>query len=940
MKNSLAHRIPVWIFAALLLSSTAWSQGGDRTLANEAHEIVKGVVDAQGHTFVEKGSWVNKNKTFRPTSDMDMDHFVNSPRPADPSKVAAWEKDMMNQWKKAQKDMIEAVKAKYPNDPGKAREVLEKMNVYPPSQVMGDVKDGSDAMNKFKKYNAVPNLAAMDDIETGAIGGVGEVDPNKMKKFADGYYGSGSQTWIQDDVMKKGNGVVVYKDPASGKTMTSRFPDLENAAVGGGGKYTAQGSANLGSQMIDKIFDGMRDADPGKVKKELDRLKTELQIIKNKTGMHIDISEVDDLLKAGNLGKAKDLLAGAKLQCELLKYGNTPEKLSMINKLLEKGFKGSEKIMETLSKLPVDKIATVIGGIFVTLQAVNMGVDITKGNYVKAMTDLGLMLSPAAIAIIGSITQELLEAAKQGGYNLVASRQECLDMLSGIYPDNPGYVVDSKTPDVSIEFLLLKYASCEEDKLTALIEGHARESSDKQDVQAINMAKCLAQVVPTCRATRQAYGNEYKNLAGSLSFDISAKISEPPKDDPKKDIDRLQGIREEFMGEYAAANKWADYTRRYADAFQNAIGAKDAAPCKNPTIAYLWRNLKLSFENYSSSVLRMSELEFRMRTAIAPLRNRISGMSGDPQAPDEGARDVTAKIVFPALNDMKAQLDGLAGLICGAGGKTTCSYRWYIDGEEHTSMFESAEFTGLKPGPHIIEAQITLIPFGPKDNLLDGLGYRAELTNGVKVEVPEAPDKDKTKKIQDDLLAKLKTADEVWLPQMSDMLTEHMNLTGTLGDMVYACNTQLRSYGCDLDEVEKIGNDIAQGGIDPDDLANGLRELCGDGVDNNGNGLIDEGCAGGGTVVITIWDSGSLADDSFTLSVTGYGNLGSTPAGGQRVYTLSLPPGNFTATVTCILAPDNAGTYSISFSGSSTGAGGSGTFGSAGQSATFPFTVQ
>ena len=54
---------------------------------------------------------------------------------------------------------------------------------------------------------------------------------------------------------------------------------------------------------------------------------------------------------------------------------------------------------------------------------------------------------------------------------------------------------------------------------------------------------------------------------------------------------------------------------------------------------------------------------------------------------------------------------------------------------------------------------------------------------------------------------------------------------------------------------------------------------------------------------------------------------------------LNLPPGSYTATLTCIFAPDEAGTYSITFSGSGNGSGGSGNLMSGG-TASYEFTVQ
>ncbi|MFO7914916.1 MAG: hypothetical protein R6U43_04400 [Candidatus Krumholzibacteriales bacterium] len=57
--------------------------------------------------------------------------------------------------------------------------------------------------------------------------------------------------------------------------------------------------------------------------------------------------------------------------------------------------------------------------------------------------------------------------------------------------------------------------------------------------------------------------------------------------------------------------------------------------------------------------------------------------------------------------------------------------------------------------------------------------------------------------------------------------------------------------------------------------------------------------------------AGNLKDDVFDLSVSGYGRLGSTPAGGLRKFGLNIAPGSYTATVTVVSAPDNVGTFTL-----------------------------
>ena len=92
-----------------------------------------------------------------------------------------------------------------------------------------------------------------------------------------------------------------------------------------------------------------------------------------------------------------------------------------------------------------------------------------------------------------------------------------------------------------------------------------------------------------------------------------------------------------------------------------------------------------------------------------------------------------------------------------------------------------------------------------------------------------------------------------------------------------------------------------------------MTEIPGDGVDNDADGQQDENveALAGYSITCVLFDSGSLKDDIFNLSISGYCNLGTTPAGGLRSYGLDLSPGSYTATVTVVLAPDNVGTYTL-----------------------------
>jgi len=126
---------------------------------------------------------------------------------------------------------------------------------------------------------------------------------------------------------------------------------------------------------------------------------------------------------------------------------------------------------------------------------------------------------------------------------------------------------------------------------------------------------------------------------------------------------------------------------------------------------------------------------------------------------------------------------------------------------------------------------------------------------------------------------------------------------------------RLNEYGCDEDEVERNGERYTQDEMDPDMLQDGgtMTEVPGDGVDNDSNGLQDENIDALSEYNITfvLYDSGNLKDDVFDLSVSGFGRLGSTPAGGLRKFGLNMSAGSYSATVTIVSAPDNVGTFTL-----------------------------
>jgi hypothetical protein len=168
---------------------------------------------------------------------------------------------------------------------------------------------------------------------------------------------------------------------------------------------------------------------------------------------------------------------------------------------------------------------------------------------------------------------------------------------------------------------------------------------------------------------------------------------------------------------------------------------------------------------------------------------------------------------------------------------------------------------------------------------------------------------------------------------------------GTYDDRLDAMRRRLNEAGCDENELLQLGQRIPPPpGLDPDFLQRGgiMIEIPGDAVDNDADGFQDESLEGlaGYNVTFVLYDSGSVKDDSFSLTISKFGNLGTTPVGGQRSYGLNIPPGSYVATVTVVLAPDNVGTFTLSIFENGTKIASLSGGPSVGRTAMLPFVVK
>jgi len=138
--------------------------------------------------------------------------------------------------------------------------------------------------------------------------------------------------------------------------------------------------------------------------------------------------------------------------------------------------------------------------------------------------------------------------------------------------------------------------------------------------------------------------------------------------------------------------------------------------------------------------------------------------------------------------------------------------------------------------------------------------------------------------------------------QMYALRIDHADMAG-----------QYNSYECDEDADAADADGMAENGINPADIEGGSEGLipkpeeCGDGIDNDLDGQIDECDAGCCTqnVQVKVEDCGSAADDIFYVNLPGEFS-GYTPKGYENTWDAELDPGvTYTVTVTCV---DDGGT--------------------------------
>lgn len=516
----------LWLSAALIIMSVlraglAEAQTG---LNSQMQRVVARFVEQTGYSVLGVGSWI-RGQGFNPaTSDFDMRLVI--PEGSTPA-------EQLRRWQQAKQQLAQMIRQEFG---AQADNILARTNLYAPNQLMRGVEDAADAMRRFQNLNTVPNLAH-----------TGPVTPQTTMRYAEGLYGRGAETYIQQ--YEQAAGRLFYNNNGRCVTGLSELAHLGEGAA----RFTAAGTANTAGQWAEHLMQAVQQGDGRLAAKYLERLERDL--IKSRSLLRLPLDEayrgelqkLRDLLKQapGRLASVSDDVARLALrghaEAALLRGMEEagPVRRAFLRVMLD-GLQARSELGKLLTRV-MEKIPSAIDaentvnfivfalGTKATAQSIGRG-----DNFFESLQNVSGEINPLKIvgplkligpALLLEITAAIINEARAGGYELAASFQEAWDLMGGIYTSWGGADVD---PDprrqLSLEDLVARihteerlqaivYAQCLRAATTNL--GGAEEKTDQSRAEAI-FARCYPVIRDAWRWQRDCLMTEYLRLGSEI----------------------------------------------------------------------------------------------------------------------------------------------------------------------------------------------------------------------------------------------------------------------------------------------------------------------------------------------------------------------------------------------------------------------------------------
>lgn len=306
--------------------------------------------------------------------------------------------------------------------------ILNSVNLYPPNQLMRFVVDQRSAEAAFRRLGSVPNLGG---------------------SMVEGVWGAGQAARVQE---LEAAGRLFYRS-GNGRVMAG-FTDLVHMTEGYG-RYSLGGSANMASQWAEKALDALHERDPELLGKYLRRLKEELKIARNRgklTGqaMSDTFRALDDLISKAGQGAAvfddkalraviRNAQSDAKLLGELARNPGAADR-QLIGAILGNAPGRWEKLANQMRQIKegVAEAVTferVLNGVLIYMGTLQVSEKAGSQGLEAALRTAGAetaMIISFGPGVLMTITNAILDSARDAGYTLAVSAQDWDDFLAGI----------------------------------------------------------------------------------------------------------------------------------------------------------------------------------------------------------------------------------------------------------------------------------------------------------------------------------------------------------------------------------------------------------------------------------------------------------------------------------------------------------------------------
>lgn len=520
----------VWRKRALILLVTLFSlsfafisYGDEVSTAARMQEVVKRFVKETGYEVIGVGSWIKGSRYRLGVSDHDMRLLL-------PKDVSA--QDAQKIWIKAQDRLREMIEKEFGSN---AKKVLERTNLYPPSQLVRGLESVEDAMDLFARCKRVPNLGVS-----------GSVSPDKLRKFAEGIYGRGAGAYIQS--YERAAGKLFYR---YGDKVYVGLTDLAHWSEGVA-KYSVSGAANTASQWLshlDEILKGNRDA--ASLVKYLERLERDLVKARDMARFKTDFAlreRIRDVIGRLNAnprdlhaveGAIRDISRRASLEVSILKRYESAGSfgrmvLGEAMDSLESGRGGLGKVLEDVKgRFPDLSAEKIVNGLLTVYLAYSTSRAAGEGNMGRALSDIMTSFTGLTTGVTVQIAQAILDSARENGYSFAAASQSAFDLIEGVFTglgragvSDRRYTLDQLVSNITTEEGLKAFVMARAREAASRDWGPAGALHDLSTAEAI-FDRCYPVILRAWQAKREMLAMEVNDLLDLLESETLLLIYSP-----------------------------------------------------------------------------------------------------------------------------------------------------------------------------------------------------------------------------------------------------------------------------------------------------------------------------------------------------------------------------------------------------------------------------